>query len=568
MSQINIIGRLYKQNQDLFWLGTYGIAIVFSGYVVGGVVGDAFAEYSGLKETIRTVIDFIPLVSLINIASILFGAYLGLLALLFVDYKKRAQSILLIFGTIFASIVIATQGVLFPWMSPIDYALTVLAVPLTMYLIGGEKLNQLSVQPNNIWRGRLLTTKGNEPIEFPNAARILQITLVVFILISLFEAYSVYDPLLVTNSNIPTFNQEAINSYTTTGSEGSIGISIFFSAVLVGAFTAFLNYDSSSRVVFVGPPRSGKTHAIIGLYSAAQNSNRNPRNESNYLNIQKDAIEQTGKWLDPTQAEIHDLSFTYTTKGIFSKNVTVDGMDYPGEYTYYISDGLQLLRDGMAIPPEPVDRLPPSEVELGSDVPIGEQLRDLEDNVSAKWSWLIENYDRGFEDEYINKIRSSDYSDTLEGQDDIVSSPDRAYIQMVNSILPRVNEADTVVYIFDVEQATVWMQDRDAAEYIGVNYYGGISNRANTRRTIGLATKADYLSENFDQEYDLTPRDDYERYEKYVNNQLLSTPYQGTISSLQLNLLPMYIETEPDDDQPRVPINTFGTDRILERLGE
>lgn len=561
------ISQFYSSHKDETWLALYTGIILISGFFVGGVVGQAFDRYSGFKESIRALINFVPLLNLVTFVSIFVGFYVGLLILLFLDYKKRVQSLIMIGGTIVSFVIVWSQGVLFPWMSPIDYVIVFLISCLTLYFLGGQQLRNISFQESSIWENRRFVTQTNNPLEFPRAAGFLKLTVVLVVVISYFEAYTDYnEPLSAGGKKLSVNIGEAIETFHTVGSETSAAIDLFFSMTLIGAFILFLSYDTGRRVAFIGPPRSGKTHTILGLYSEAQESGYNPRNPSTYLTRRIDDVHRSQDWAPPTQAgEVVDMRFIYTTKGQFSKNVVVDGLDYPGEYSWYIPDGLDLVNDGLALPDEPIDEIP-KKVNLGSTTPIGEQLEDL-DTETDRWTHLIRNYNSGFEDAYINKIDNSEYraANNAGGQTSN-SSPDQAYLHMVNSVLPRVANADTLVYVFDVNLAKNLMKG-DTSNFNGLSFYEEISASADADREFGIATKSDLLKQDFYNQEFQRPLDNPTAFENFVEDELLKTEMSRQLSALQLDLYPIYLETN-EDGKPVTPIQPFGTDELLDRLGE
>jgi len=574
---LQALARTYKRRRDTVWLAIYVLVILFSGFVVGRMIGSAFSGYSGFKETLRAILDFVPPVELINLAALGVGFYLGLLFLLFLDFKKRIQSLLMIIGTVLGFIIVAIEGVLFPWMSALDYALVAIAFVLSVGAVGGKTLKGIKIDPESLWSG-IITNQNNEPVEFQQAAKYLKILVGLFVAVSFFEAHTFYDPLLIMDGTLQ-INSSAFETFRIEGSDTQAGVDLFFSFLLIFTFTRFLGYEASRRVIFIGPPRSGKTHTIIALYTEAQNSDFNARNPSRFLTGQKDFMTNNRDWAPETEAEVHQMSFVYSTKGLFSKNVAVDGLDYPGEYVYYIARGLEYVNAGMELPSEPVDdELPPS-INFGSDELIGEQIEEEFNNSDSWANALIENAYNAppnsnhptYEDAYVNHIRTNDPRGATDPADQTASTnPDQVYVHMIRSILPRVMKTDTLAFVFDVNQAIEFKQGDDA-KYVAVEEYNNIAATADADRYLGIATKSDLLSDKFEEEMRLRPGDDPEGFQSFIENELLSTPFGDQLENLQLDLYPVYLETEgsssSNNDQPRIPIKPYGTEKLLHKLG-
>lgn len=565
MSFITTIASWYKTHRDETLLAISIGIILLSGVVIGQMVGRAFAGNSGLRESVRSLISFVPLLDLVGFVSIGIGIYLGLLALLFFDFKKRIQSVLLIIGTVVSFGFIWASGVMFTAMSLIHWVVVFVVALLTMFKIGGETLSNISIKPNDIYRNRVFTTERDEPIEFPKAATYLWVILAGFIVIALHEAYTQYPEfILAGRTSVELQLTPLIENYKPVNESGSASRDIIASVLFLTSFRVFLQYDAGKQIVFVGPPRSGKTHLIIGLFVQAQNNNLNPRDVSSYVTDQKDFIVANEEWAEETEAEIHEMGFSYTTPGLFSKNIVVDGLDYPGEYSYFIPEGLELVSEGMEIPEEPVDYEPP--VTFGTE-PLGRQIAENQSADESRWKHLIENFDNGYEERYksaISDIRAKRGTSPGGG-----INADVVYMYMVNSVLPRLRDADVIGFVFDTGEHSSWEQDGTDASYVELGYYQRIMDVSNADQSIGIATKSDELRNEFIDESHMKPDDDYPVFRDYVNNRLLGGPFSGELQALQVKPYPVYIENTDNASRegPKVPLRTYGMDEVLNKLG-
>ncbi len=555
--------RQYQQYRDEVWLVATVLIILVSGILIGSMIGRAYGGYSGLRESFRDLIEFIPYLDLVNVVSLIIGLYFGLLTLLFFDFKKRIQSSLLIVGTLISFVFIWAEGVMFTAMGMIDWTIVIITGTVTIFTIGGKTLRRMSFNPDDIYRNRVLTAEGDTPVEFPKAAAYLWWLLVVFVGISFYEAYTQYPQFFVSNGDIFTLQLGAfVDNHKIVGSENLIARDLLASFFFLGSFLLFLRYDASKEIVFIGPPRSGKTHLLIGLFAEAQNSNYNPRNVSPYITEQKDYIIARENWAEETEGEVHEMGFNFTTPGVFSKNIFINGLDYPGEYSYFIPEGLRLASEGMEVPETPIDEDPP--VEFGGP-PIGQQLSGNSDIKTSKWQHLIDNETSGYEENYktiINDIRGMRETDSGGPEDSV-------YVYMVNSVLPRIRDADVVGFVFDTQEHLKWEQDENS-RFVQLGYYQHIMDVSSARRSIGIATKTDVLKDDFVDQRHVEPDAEYAEFREYINDRLLGGPYKGELQSLQLKPYPVYIENreDPEEDAPKVPLRTFGMEELLQEMGE
>lgn len=139
---------------------------------------------------------------------------------------------------------------------------------------------------------------------------------------------------------------------------------------------------------------------------------------------------------------------------------------------------------------------------------------------------------------------------------------------MVQSVLPRVMKAETLAFVFDVNQALEFEQGGDA-KYVAVGQYNNIAATADADRYIGIATKSDLFADKFEQKRRYRPTDDPDAFQSFVENELLSTPFSAQITNLQLDVHPVYLETETEggEKRPHIPIKPYGTEELLQELG-
>ena len=555
--------------RDLILLSLSGVVTLGSGIVVGDMVVSAFGGESGLRESFRSLVLFLPFVDLVNIISIILGFYLGLLVLLSIDYKKRIQGMLLLVGTIgLVFPILWVEQVMLTAMGPIDFIIALFSLVSTIKIVGGSNLEKLSFNTDAVFSAGILSMGTNRPVEFKKAASLLWGLLAVFIIISFHEAYTSYPQFLFNVGNEIEINTESISEYQIVGSEAAAAFDILVAALFLTSFRYFLQYDTGRQIFVIGPKSAGKSHLLVGLFATAEQQGFifNPREQaSDYLSAKRDLLER-GEWVEATEAEVHNMGFTYTSTGKFRRNINIAGLDYPGEYSYYIHQGLELTNEGLQIPSDPIFRSPP--VTIGGDIPIGKQIAEQDESTRSNWSHLETNEQNGFEQSYINLMQENEFDPARRTRSGIQT----AYIHLVNTILPLVKNADTLIFVYDcqyhVHEESNTFEDEFEEEQ-SLAFYSRILGTADIDRTIGVATKAGYLIEKYEEdvmrEFRYGDPESYKRFRRWINNEMRSGPFGRDINALQLNLFPANIKEDENDDPD---LNqTMGMEQLLEKLG-
>jgi len=562
MSVIQSLGSWYRTRQTIVQLTGLLVLLVAPVPFIAGMIELAFGNESALQESVRALLSFVPVLDMVSLVAILIGVYGGLSVLLALDSTKRTQGVLLAAGSVIAFAYIGVNGVMFTAMSSADWIVVFTTLFATVRIIGNKPFSQLNIDSVGVFGA--VQSGEDDPLEFPRAAALLWMFVAVFIIISFHEAYTQYPQVLTTHDSSLDVYLPSLTEYEWANPTGTMSTHIVASLVFIFASKSFLQYNNTKRVAIIGPPRSGKTHLIIGMYVQAQNNNRNPRNTSSYITDEKDAIVDTGDWADETVATVEEMGFEYTGEGLLTENIVVDGLDYPGEYSYFIPSGLELVDSGMAIPQAPVDTAPPQGVELGT-TPIGQQIAESDHVDTSDWTHLVENFNDGYEQRFRKEIRETRARRT--GRADQTSAA-AAYWYMINAVLPRLTRADTVIFVFDVEAHLTWEGDSAATNHVDIGYYQRIADVINAQRIFGVATKTDTLESEFTSEHHLKPDVDYDLFRKYISNRLLDGPFAGELQGLQLMPYPVFIANDQaTGDGPVVPLRTFGIDKLLEKLG-
>lgn len=280
-------------------------------------------------------------VNLAQFATFFFGMYLGLLALMTLDPKKRVQGILLWIGTATALVALMSIGLFLPNLNlGTNYGWAFVGAAVGIVLGGGRKLTEVQTA---------------EAREFRRAAVLLYYVISLIVVVGLLEFHIEYPQIfgvsaegLILRSFEPSF------SVNTTG----IFTNLIMSGVFIFTLGRFIKYDADEQFFVLGPPGSGKSLFLVGAYLAAledaedrdSDTPLNPSGDLMDLVGTLDAADPEAGWnVDSTGAqEIEDLNFQFIDGTVFPKNIGVSSLDYAGEY-------LERLPDVLMNPSQEVD---------------------------------------------------------------------------------------------------------------------------------------------------------------------------------------------------------------------
>lgn len=132
-----------------------------------------------------------------------------------------------------------------------------------------------------------------------------------------------------------------------------------------------------------------------------------------------------------------------------------------------------------------------------------------------------------------------------------------------------VTQADTLVVIIDCERFV-------NNEPLEISPYFSILQAAGNKNALLVATKADHLAEEFEEENQLEPHQYYEEFTDYVNQRLRQNQnINGLVTQVgDARIHPVYYQTKVDEQGNIVPMRdqqgnalTVGFESLLERLG-
>lgn len=461
------------------WYERHSQEVRLVGYLVLTVVPGAFLAdmvsralyWGGLRVTLNELFAVFGRDSL-TLASFLFGLYLGFLVLLYIDFKKRAQSLILGSVTGLAVLVLAVNGRFLPNMDGIDLAFLLAGLLIGLVAAGGPKLHYLELNDaRDLVRGRVITKSGRTPLEFRSAERYLYLMLVGVIAVGFVEAHVRYPPAVsVSGGDVssPLLETMSVRLVDTNLVAQDLVAAILFSVAL----WLFLGYDTDRRLFILGPPGSGKTHVPIGMYLAANNTDLHVWGAKQGLTkliremrAQQDFADRT------TPDDVQNIGFNYATTGYFPRNVMVDALDYPGEYLPHIPDGLRYLRD-----------------EISRDEFRHRIVRELESGEATKDGTRERGQERadggasqphsGSPEEQATELDAPDGPAVETPEDaalddvrtvDIEQAVDSRFENLTQEILPRIRSADTLLLMLDMERF-------QRNERLYTNYYSEIMN--------------------------------------------------------------------------------------------
>lgn len=638
MGTINKVSSWYVRNRAEAILLCSAVVILLSSVAISQMIGTAFKGSSPMEKTIYRLLQLTPL-SFMNLSGLLFGVYVAMLMLLFLDHKKRTQSSLFLLGTAIAVVMFLVTGTFFAALGPIDFAVMVIGFVVSLLFMGGETLRNIETAPTQAVSGRVLVSQDGSPIEFPRAERTFTWLLSGIVVLSLLEAHTEYPALLRIQDGAIVPSLAVLTEFRFVGDEISVAINLLATSAFLIALRTFIGYDAERRIAVIGPPEAGKTHSLLGMYETAkQNSGFNPRNVSPGFRRLSEQMQARREFAERTEARVDEMKMEYSTGKYFKKNIVVDGLDYPGEYSLMIERGLRLISEGLAVPDEPgtlgpydrddedADRIWEKNNQNGMEEQFKREIATVYEEVMPRVTGNVDL--KGYVDTGADPnaqatngssgpaISSNDLSsdssgggsgpvpdggttENVEGdadaglapggdddsggrgssetgssEGDTVPSGGRtqvgdyhaAYVRLVNDILPRVWNADVLVFVFDVETS---IRGGDPVEF-----YTGIADEANHSRTVGVATKADILVDDFKEEYRTSPHGDgYDQFRSFVYQRLANGPFGGVINTLKLKPFPVYFDTVVNEDGEPIPrfdggrpvVNGF--ERLLEHLG-
>lgn len=468
-------------NREKAYLIGYFVLILGLSFPVASMVTRGYQDANLVRSLLR--LRLLAGITLTQVSVAAFGLFIGLLALMSIDRKKRVQAVLLWFGVFAALVVITSQG-LGPGLGD--------AAAASLWFLGGLIAGVV------LGGGRkLLNFETLQLLEFRRASEGVYVLLFLVTALTFLELHIVYPAIF--NVGPGGVGVRTIDSV-------SIGLNqegLIQDTVTTGLFlfvvNRFIQYDADKDFFIIGPKASGKSLFLAGAFQEA-NQRAKSSDTATPLNPSQDLMEmmdefdrqQSGWMIGATgRGELNDLRFQFVHGSVFPTNITLAGADYAGEY---------------------LERLP---------------------------------------DALSGAVDEEDMDTTLE------------------RLREGVSRADTLVIIIDCERFV-------NNEPLEISPYFSILQAAGDKNALLVATKADHLAEEFEEENNLEPHQYYEEFTDYVNQRLRQNQnINGLVTQVgDAKIHPVYYQTKVDEQGNIVPMRdqqgnalTVGFESLLERLG-
>jgi hypothetical protein len=488
----------YHRNKEKLVFGSTLVVMTITGYWMADILRRAIEE-SPIKITIWRLVEPLGLDAAAP-GVLLFGIYLTALVLLTIDRTKRPQSVFLIIVTGIGLGMMAGNNQFFPYLSIGDFALFIVGVALAILYIGPERIQELTVGKPNDRPGEILEDQPNRRLEFRSAERLLYGLLAALIVIAFFEAHTDYQPLLERSLQPKLGFYETFNL--TNVSQDLLAIDFGATGVFLMMLYLFLGYDAERTYFIVGPKRSGKTHAAIALHEEAEEHGYKPRNEAeDLIDLKTELVEEKG-WLPPTNRKTQNLSFSFTSKGVFRKNIRLEALDYPGELIRAILPAVRFHTEPKKSLLKDYPNIETKTQWLEEKVRESKEKDEAFDRSTTVMDGGVEN-DSGSStsidelpenDSATDEAFAPDDESAEEDSDSGGSSEQRSNISLEvkliqNEILPAFDRADTLLLIVDLEKFL-------AEESFGADALLKIFGKSG-KDAIVIVTKADLIAEEF-----------------------------------------------------------------------
>jgi len=578
-AEIQELARLYRRRHEEVWFAIYTLALIVSSLGISSFITEAATSPGGLEGTIDNSLQAMGLV-IVDLGAFFLGFHLTLIAVLFLDHKKRAQSILIAVGTLIGLVSMLFAGVFFAWFDAIALVLVLFGVVFGTMVAGWSELRRIEIgDPAALARGRIYSGQGQDPIEFPRAERALYAVMSVVVIIGLIDANTRFPALVVLSNGIPLPNLDAVGAFEIVQPGVGTAVGLASTLIFLTALWMFIGYKAERSVVVLGPPGSGKTHLYLGLYREATNQKMHPRGDYEISRLQSEMRRNRG-FVGRTR-EQQALGFTYTVGSYFPKDISLQANDYPGEYFYHIADGIKYHLG--ALTAEDYENNIRADIQEGRAIKEGQSSADVLDQ---RWT------DGGAAvNDDTNSTRASLASDDSDSDDDDDADTDsmgesaRRREVVGEQIVPDVVRADILVFVIDMKVKSQEVE-ADAGSSMDINGEIGetefkqiltaLSNAGGSRDVKLVATKSDYLLDEFEETYpgiDIWS-DGYEQFRKYVDRVMS----QGRGSDIKERVwempYPVLYETDKDNEERDEELVLrqgdpllYGFDRVLKRLG-
>lgn len=248
------------------------------------------------------------------------GILVGLMSVLLLDSYKRTQGIILWLGIVLGSVfVLLTKGLL---IEPLIEGFTV--VTGAFGVIGAA----VGLRLGGVTISRLRQRDGE--LEFPEAPRRLFVVVLIMLLYGVVEAVLAYFIGLVWTSNGLLVKTVRFDGFVL---NAEILLNTVMSGLGLYGLYKFTSYENHTRMILIGPQRSGKSALFGGMQLAVRDvidDRAGIKSNSSVTRLSDDIA--TGEFPDATDRdEMKPLEINYRSGGLFPKKNTIQSVDYAGE---------------------------------------------------------------------------------------------------------------------------------------------------------------------------------------------------------------------------------------------
>jgi len=274
--------------------------------VFGGIIGFMLARawvpgstgYSFVYGT-ANLFDFGPGIPIEKFSSLMVGLYFGIIMVFTLDWRKRIQGVLLLFGTIISLLMMASFGVLLP-----NIQLTLIN---GAFFLGGVAI-AVSTQFGALKQQLTRRTPLGE-LEFDGAILGVLFLFTAIPILALLQS-------LFTGTHI-------------------ILLDVPFTAAFVYTLFGFVSYDSTINTAVLGPQSSGKTMMILGLFQRFTERDDTPVRPTSSLSRLVKSADRMRQGDDFPAAHTigtdNEIGFYFQVGDLFPMQARFSTLDHAGE---------------------------------------------------------------------------------------------------------------------------------------------------------------------------------------------------------------------------------------------
>lgn len=287
---------------------------------IGWMIGRAWVPghqvYDQSQQLLASFLGLSGVQALELIGAFSLGVYLALLCLFILDVKKRVQGVLLALGTVISLAVVSSMGVFIP---NIEFAAPLNVLGLILGFGAGIVVESAALRAVDLARSSLKrpTLQNGDVVEFRYAAWLL------FGVLTLVIALSVLQVVLAGLVRV---------------------VDVVASGVFLVMLFQFVQYESETRYVTLGPERSGKSMLLLGLCLELLRHSEVHPDPNGYLQngLERASNLQPGAERWPIPSTPHDEvrvgSFEVIAGSYFPRRLELTALDYAGQHLGRVAD--------------------------------------------------------------------------------------------------------------------------------------------------------------------------------------------------------------------------------------